>query len=89
MAIFSIKSVALKWFFTTAGFTMYEEFFHVYMKQLAFSFSKLEYQISSSSRSNNSSKINDNSIEINNPRRAYGRGQRLLRGCSYEPGYLG
>ena len=38
MAILSVKSVALKWFFfTTAGVTVYEEFFHVFMKQLGFS----------------------------------------------------
>ena len=35
MAKFDIKSVALKWyFFTTASVSVYEEFSHVFMKQL-------------------------------------------------------
>ena len=34
MAIFNIKSVALKWyFFTMASVSVYEEFSHVFMKQ--------------------------------------------------------
>ena len=38
MAIFNIKSLAFKWYFlSSAGAVIYEEFFHVFMKQLGFS----------------------------------------------------
>ncbi len=38
MAIFNIKSIAIKWyFFSTASFLLYNEFCHVYMKQFGLS----------------------------------------------------